>query len=149
MKRSSQKKAESGRLIMRTLLSRFIAYTFFDDTCRTSWTSPKAPRPINLMTSKSSGFIRRLTISLASSVSGNWINSISQGFVWNCTNSHRLLYASMFFNDFTGSRPQSAMRAVTVSRRLSTHAMLPGSRIRCSSSSNLQMFERLIKVSAY
>lgn len=70
----------------------------------------------------------------------------SEGFVWNCTNSHRLLYASMFFNDFTGSRLQSAMRAVTVSRRLSTHAMLPGSRIRCSSSSNLQMFERLIKV---
>lgn len=43
----------------------------------------------------------------------------------------------MFFSCFTGSKLQSAMRAVTVSNKLSTQALLPGSRIRCSNSSNL------------
>lgn len=60
------------------LLRSFIAYTFLVDLCLTSWTCPKAPLPMTLMTVKSSCLTLSLPISSATLTSAK--ESVLSGY---------------------------------------------------------------------
>ena len=99
--------------------------------CLTSWTSPKAPRPITLIRLKSSAFIRFSTICSEISTSKIQIYYFSyikrHYFLINdlCLGEylHRLTKASTFLIFLMAGWSQSDTRACTASSRQSTLMM--------------------------